>query len=305
MHTPFKYFAILTFIAQLPQLTLSDWRPGKAAQINFYVGGACAQYTAEMNSRWTSSPLVGGNRATTEAQCFLLNMPGDSTGINTATMWEESTTSDTVEPAQANGWCMFWDGFDCTGNTVSSDYVPEEAEGGPCHSSWSKDGFMWKSAKCFIDAITTTPAGPDAPLPQSPPTSTPTTTRTSQSTTSLSTPIGHTPSTSSSSISLSTLALIASSHTSTTISSSPSLLGYASSISNLRYDRRRHSWCCFTGCTTRHPTRLLCLASRTKETRGDPPIPACVGTIRTSFRKIKRERGGHGGRLATAASESG
>ncbi|KAJ7268354.1 hypothetical protein C8J57DRAFT_1324966 [Mycena rebaudengoi] len=197
MHSPFKYFAILTAIAQLPQLSFSTWLPGKAAQINFYVGGACAQYTSEATSRWASSPLVGGNGAITGAD----------------------TTSDTVEPDQANGWCMFWDGFDCTGNEVSSVYFPAGAAGGPCESAWSKDGFMWKSARCFIDA-TTTPALPESPSLNSTLASTPhvghinrTTTPKSSSSTSLLTP------------------MISSSHTSTTISSSASPTGYSSSIS--------------------------------------------------------------------------
>ncbi|KAJ7196733.1 hypothetical protein B0H12DRAFT_1226433 [Mycena haematopus] len=145
MPTLSKYFPVLSAISQLPQLSFATWTPGKAAQINFYVGGTCAQYTSQVASLWTSSPLVGGNGATTGAECFALGMPGDSTGINTAMMWEESTTSDTVEPAQANGWCMFWDGFNCTGNQVSSVYVPAGPGGGPCESGRSKDGFLWKT----------------------------------------------------------------------------------------------------------------------------------------------------------------
>ncbi|KAJ7265688.1 hypothetical protein C8J57DRAFT_1330335 [Mycena rebaudengoi] len=307
MHTPLKHFTILTVIAQLPQLSLSTWTPGKAAQINFYVGGTCTAYSNEAAFWWTSSPLVGGSGAITGAECFLL-------GVNTAMMWEESTASDTVEPDQANGWCMFWDRSDCTGNQVSSVYAPAGDEGGPCQPARNEDGFLWKSGRCFIDA-TTTPAPPRI----SALTSTPNTTPTSPSTTSLSTSIGHTSLTSSSSTSLSAPT---SSHTSTTISSSASPPGYSSSISEslesastppqsktrttkrklplLRYDRRRHSWCCFTSCS-RRPTCLLYLASRTKETRGDPPIPACVGTTRTegtaripgAFR-IKRKRGWHG-----------
>ncbi|KAJ6471393.1 hypothetical protein C8R45DRAFT_1078232 [Mycena sanguinolenta] len=97
---------------------------GKAAQINFYDVSTCVQYIAEATSRWTSSPFVGGTGAITGADCFPLNMPVDSTGINTAMMWEESTTSDTVAPAQANGWCMFWDGFNCTGNNMGDPASP-------------------------------------------------------------------------------------------------------------------------------------------------------------------------------------
>jgi hypothetical protein len=151
MHTPFKQFTILTVIAQLPQLSLSTWTPGKAAQINFYIGGTCTAYSNEATSWWISSPLVGGSGAITGAECFLLGMHGDlMTGINTAMMWEESTASDTVEPDQANGWCMFWDGFDCTGNELSSVYVPAGDEGAPCEPARSKDGFLWKSGKCGI-----------------------------------------------------------------------------------------------------------------------------------------------------------
>ncbi|KAF7378471.1 hypothetical protein MSAN_00274400 [Mycena sanguinolenta] len=233
MHTLFEYFIIFTVAVQLPQLSLATWLPGKAAQINFYVGGTCAQYTAEVESWWTSSPLVGGNGAVTGAECFLLSMPGDSTGINTAMMWEQTTTSDIVEPAQANGWCMFWDGFNCTGNAVSSLYAPAGLAGGPCQSSWSKDGFMWKSGRCFIDAAIT-PAPPQATTLSSTQTSISTTSNTTSTSPSATSSISHTSTTFASSTHLSKsrpAKLTTSSHVSTTVSSSASPSGYSSSIS--------------------------------------------------------------------------
>ncbi|KAJ6527056.1 hypothetical protein B0H19DRAFT_1385492 [Mycena capillaripes] len=198
MHSPFKYFAILTVVAQLSQLSFATWQAGKAAQINFYRGGACHQYAGEATAWWTSSPLIGGNGEVTEAQCITLGMPGDSTGINIAMMWEKSTASDTVEPASANGLCIFWDGFNCSENELPSGYVPAGDVGAPCQPGRSEeDSLLWKSAKCFIDATESTstppPTSPPPPSSTSASTSTtPTTTPTSSSTTSLSTSINHT-----------------------------------------------------------------------------------------------------------------
>ncbi|KAF8207732.1 hypothetical protein K438DRAFT_2074705 [Mycena galopus ATCC 62051] len=147
MHTLVQFFAILAALARLPELSVANWTPGKAAQINFYDGGTCSTYIADATSWWTGSPFVGGTAAETGAECFLLNMPGYSTGISNAMMWEESIMNDTVEPALANGWCTYWDGFNCTGNEFPITYTPAGAQEGPCEAERSKDGFLWKSAK--------------------------------------------------------------------------------------------------------------------------------------------------------------
>ncbi|KAF7336272.1 hypothetical protein MVEN_02175500 [Mycena venus] len=342
MHTPFKYLAILALIAQLPQLSLATWMPGKAAQINFYVGGTCAQYIDEATSWWTSSALVGGNGAVTGAECFILGMPGDSTGINTAMMWEENTTSNTVEPHQANGWCMFWDGFDCTGNEVSSVYAPAGAGGGPCESAWSKDGFMWKSAKCGLHRCNHRAGSTPSHAPEfdsnidfgfdfHDPNHYPNTTIHY-----IFVNFPHFPNIAIQHIPLEVVPnanidlIVSLLHHYIFLSIAARLfiqyldeLGICANAATinysfykklplLRHDRRRHSWCCFTGCS-RHPTRVLYLASRTKETGGDPSIPGCVGTTRTGRHSAapalsEKSRGsgvGTGARLAATLSDAG
>ncbi|KAF7367142.1 hypothetical protein MSAN_00973900 [Mycena sanguinolenta] len=156
MHTPLQIFSILAAVAHLTGLSLGTWAPGKAAQIDFYDGGSCATLTAGASSWWTKSPFVGGPGAETGAECFLLDMPLNSTGITNTMMWAESTTSDTIEPALAKGWCTYWDGFNCTGTELPITYNPSEAEEGPCEPGRSKDVLLWKSARCFIDVPTTT-----------------------------------------------------------------------------------------------------------------------------------------------------
>ncbi|KAF7367147.1 hypothetical protein MSAN_00974400 [Mycena sanguinolenta] len=165
MHPLVRDSAILAVIAQLLQLCLGTWTPGKAVAIQFYTSSndGCAQYTGDATIWWTSSPLVGDNATLTGAGCDLLNMPGNTTGINITMMWGQSTTSDTVEPAQANGGCTFWDEYECgTGHSVSLAYVPGEA--GNCQAGRSDQGddYLWKSAKCFVDAAAT-----QAPPPSS------------------------------------------------------------------------------------------------------------------------------------------
>ncbi|KAJ6527113.1 hypothetical protein B0H19DRAFT_1084159 [Mycena capillaripes] len=147
----FKYFDILTAVIQLPQLSLADWTPGKAAQINFYTNGTCTALNLNSEAAWwTLSPFVGGG-SITGAECFSISLLAEWTGINIAMMWEESTRSDTVEPDQANGSCTFWDGLTCNGKQMSSTYAPSGAGGGPCQPARSAEsGDFWKSVKCRI-----------------------------------------------------------------------------------------------------------------------------------------------------------
>ncbi|KAJ6471403.1 hypothetical protein C8R45DRAFT_1014176 [Mycena sanguinolenta] len=183
MRPLFKSRAILSTIWYLPQLSFGSWTPGKAAQIFSYNGTSpCTLENKEVAAWWTSSPVVGNNGNITAAECFLLGEFGDATGINTVAMWEESTTTDSVEPAQANGWCKFWDGLNCTGKDVTSIYAPGAAGGGTCESGRSIDGLLWKTAKCVIG--TPPPAtSQDPTLP-----SAPASTSNSASPTSVSTP---------------------------------------------------------------------------------------------------------------------
>ncbi|KAJ6471399.1 hypothetical protein C8R45DRAFT_417478 [Mycena sanguinolenta] len=161
MHFLVGYFAILAVTAQITQLSLGTWTPGKAVAIHFYTSSGCGQYAGDATIWWTSSPLVGGNGSLTGAGCDLLNMLGNSTGINITGMWVQSSTNDTVEPTQTNGGCTFWDEYECgTGHSVSLAYVQGEA--GSCQAARSDQGadYLWKSAKCFVDSAVTQASPP-------------------------------------------------------------------------------------------------------------------------------------------------
>ncbi|KAJ7705642.1 hypothetical protein B0H16DRAFT_1482264 [Mycena metata] len=116
--------------------------------MNFYSDPACTAYVGEAAAWWTQSPLVGGigtTGAANRAQCITLNMPGDSKSANTAGMWGYS---ETTQPGSGSGHCEFWDGYTCEGKTETS-YYPN---GGPgCLPARSVDGWLWKSAKCYIN----------------------------------------------------------------------------------------------------------------------------------------------------------
>ncbi|KAJ6544359.1 hypothetical protein B0H19DRAFT_1267638 [Mycena capillaripes] len=144
MHT--STFTSLAILSALAQLTLANWTPGKAAQINFYSDTVCTQYDGEAAAYWNQSPMVGTIGTTggaALAQCITLNMPGNSKSINTAAIWGFSTTT---QPGPWSGHCTFWDGFTCSGNSATS-YYPN---GGPtCQPARSSAGFLWKSGKCW------------------------------------------------------------------------------------------------------------------------------------------------------------
>jgi hypothetical protein len=147
MHALSTYFALVAAVAYLPRFSLAIWLPGKAAQLNFYADTGCLQYTGEAEAFWTESPLVGetgsASAAAPAAQCITLNMPGDTQAVQTAAMWQNSATT---EPGPGSGLCTFWDDFTCSGDSAAvSNYV---AAGGSCLPSRSKDGLLWKSAKC-------------------------------------------------------------------------------------------------------------------------------------------------------------
>ncbi|KAJ6506640.1 hypothetical protein C8R45DRAFT_1208688 [Mycena sanguinolenta] len=144
MHPLVGYFAVLAFIAQLSPLCHGTWTPGKAVAIQFYNGSAgdgCAQYIGDATIWWTSSPLASDNGSLTGAGCDLLNWYGDTTGINITVMWGQSTMSDTVEPAQANGGCTFWSEVECgIRHSVSVAYLPGEA--GSCQAASDQGGLF-------------------------------------------------------------------------------------------------------------------------------------------------------------------
>jgi hypothetical protein len=75
-------------------------------------------------------------------------MPGNSQSINTAALWA-FTTSTTTPPPTGSGNCQFWDGFTCSGNSATSNYGTGSGPG--CQPARSSAGFLWKSAKCWIN----------------------------------------------------------------------------------------------------------------------------------------------------------
>ncbi|KAJ6527621.1 hypothetical protein DFH09DRAFT_1414222 [Mycena vulgaris] len=120
MPPPATYFAILTAVAQFPPLSLANWEPGKAAQVNFFSDVLCSQYDGEVAAWWTMTSFVGGPGP--QADCIPLDiMPGNSQSIGTADVWGPSTASTTTGPPHANGSCTFWDESSCSGNSASSD----------------------------------------------------------------------------------------------------------------------------------------------------------------------------------------
>ncbi|KAF7373888.1 hypothetical protein MSAN_00601100 [Mycena sanguinolenta] len=150
MRTPtFTALATLTALAQFAPC-LATWSSGKAAQINFYTDTHCSAYTGEAAAWWETSPEVGVIGSTTgvaRAQCITLNMPGNSQSINTAALWGYSTTT---QPGADSGYCTFWDGYTCSGNAASSYYnVPSSYP--TCQPARSSAGYLWKSAKCYLN----------------------------------------------------------------------------------------------------------------------------------------------------------
>ncbi|KAK6981105.1 hypothetical protein R3P38DRAFT_3464536 [Favolaschia claudopus] len=148
MHNPIP-LALTILFAFIP-FCWANWSSGKAAQINFYTDTKCSAYTGEVAAYWNAFPnpgVIGSTAGAAKAQCFTLNMPGNSQSINTAALWGFSTST---EPGRASGFCEFWDGFSCDGNTASSDFG-SGASLPTCQPARSKDGWLWKSAKCLLN----------------------------------------------------------------------------------------------------------------------------------------------------------
>ncbi|KAK7038591.1 hypothetical protein R3P38DRAFT_2516544 [Favolaschia claudopus] len=137
-----------TILLAFIPLCLANWSPGKAAQMNFYKDSTCGAYVGEAAAFHNTFPEVGTIGSTTgvaRAQCFSLNMPDNSQSINTVAMWGYSAVK---EPGQWSGYCTFWDGYNCEGNAKSS-YAPL-SKIPSCMPGRSKDGWLWKSAKCYL-----------------------------------------------------------------------------------------------------------------------------------------------------------
>ncbi|CAG9952225.1 unnamed protein product [Clonostachys rosea f. rosea IK726] len=138
MHS-FSIITVIAAVAGLAQPAIATYQTDKGAQINFYTDKSCTKYTGEAACWWSKSPLIGRMvNGGQEAECFQLNMPGNSLSINTANIWSKAGS-------QTRGNCYLFDDFNCKGNSVTSNYVPGS---GTCFGSRSKDGWLWKSAYC-------------------------------------------------------------------------------------------------------------------------------------------------------------
>ena len=135
----FRFAALVGIMASLTQPTLATYSAGKGGQINFYTDASCTKYTGEADCWWDKTPHVGRTvPGGQDADCFSLNIPGNSLSINTAELWSE-------EGSTTSGQCYLYDGYGCTGNSVSSTYTPGK---GQCFASRSDAGWLWKSAWC-------------------------------------------------------------------------------------------------------------------------------------------------------------
>jgi hypothetical protein len=137
MHLSFSTpLAILTAIAHLAPLARAA---DVGSQINFYTDkpstdGGCSAFVGSkvLTVEETGARVTGGS----DGECVQLNMPSDSESINTVYMG--TGTAD-------KGFCIFYDSFTCSGNSVYSYY---SAGDGECRYARSVDGWLWKSAVC-------------------------------------------------------------------------------------------------------------------------------------------------------------
>ncbi|KAJ7074720.1 hypothetical protein C8F01DRAFT_1101607 [Mycena amicta] len=124
------------------------WTYGQGAEVHFYADGKCSAFLSSVPAFYLQAPFVGVNGQ--GASCITLNPPGNAQSINTAAIWVDFfTTRQTTPstPAETNGICTFFDGFNCDGRQVSSNFVPNN---GVCRPARSSGGFLWKSAICKV-----------------------------------------------------------------------------------------------------------------------------------------------------------
>src|SRR4051794_28081659 len=144
---------LLAVLATLTPVTIANWTPDRATQINFYTDTKCTAYAGETSSYFSRFPHVGYIGSTigaAKAECWNINMPGNAKSLNTANIWGY-TTSTTTPPGSWSGRCDFNDGLDCKGNNWGFSGNPINYDGSnTCLAARSKDGWLWKSAKCYV-----------------------------------------------------------------------------------------------------------------------------------------------------------
>ncbi|KAF7322335.1 hypothetical protein HMN09_00011200 [Mycena chlorophos] len=133
MHTSF--FAILA--ASLPLLSTAATI---GAETHFYGDGVCAAFLSNAEAFYTQAPYIGTNGE--GAGCITLNPPGNALSANTAAIFEANGSTET------DGFCIFYDGYTCEGNQEVSNFTPGN---GHCLPARSSAGYLWKSAKCYVN----------------------------------------------------------------------------------------------------------------------------------------------------------
>ncbi|VUC35670.1 unnamed protein product [Clonostachys rosea] len=109
---------------------------GQAVQINTYTDSACSNFISAIQVYYAKSPKL--------EDCFDLNVPGNALSLNMVHAWDKDTTKD------KKGHCKVYSDFGCAGKQdIQRTYWPD---GGPgCLNSRGPSGYLWKSARCYID----------------------------------------------------------------------------------------------------------------------------------------------------------
>ncbi|KAF7339115.1 hypothetical protein MVEN_01988200 [Mycena venus] len=128
---------MLLVAALLARVSFGTYKPGKAAQINYYTDSACRNYVGEAAEWWTTK----GPEIT---ECMSLNMPHNAQSINTAAIWKPDGTPYC-------GKCIFYEAAGCgSGQFEVSSYSPYT---GQCLSARTVGAAtLWQSAKCSVES---------------------------------------------------------------------------------------------------------------------------------------------------------
>jgi hypothetical protein len=128
-------------VAAFAQLCLASWAPDKAARINFYTDAQCSAYNEEVAAWRSKKPEVALLSLGLEGNCIDLKMPGTSKSVNVAAMWGYVDGNSQIQ----NQRCDFFDDYNCARNSRASHFP-----GANCLPVRSKDGWLWKSAWCYL-----------------------------------------------------------------------------------------------------------------------------------------------------------
>ncbi|CAH0051338.1 unnamed protein product [Clonostachys solani] len=141
MHISNNLAAIAAAVLAVTQPAAAAPVDGMGLQINFYKSPTCGEPTGEAFTWWNKFPLTGRRGSTgpyKEAQCFSLNMPGNSGSLKAAAAYAS-------QGGVTDGECWLYDDWGCKGNSKLIKSIGMQAD---CHASRSKDKWLWKSAWC-------------------------------------------------------------------------------------------------------------------------------------------------------------